>query len=83
MDAEALKHFLNVTVHLIKKNDYTVLQGYIKEIYLDSILFISQGRERLISFDEIAEIRELGRSPVRPPTKNFYYTGNGKESWKR
>lgn len=82
MDAEALRHWLNVTVDLIKKNDYTVLRGFIKEIYLDSILFVSQGRERLISFSEIAEIRELNRNPVRPPTKNFYYNGNG-ESWKR
>ncbi len=79
MDGEALKHFLNITVELRKKNDYALLWGFIKEIYLDSILFVSQGRERLISFDEIAEIREVNRNPIKPVTKQFYQNGNGKE----
>ena len=85
MDAEPLKRFLGKRVELRKRDLDFVLRGEISEIYLDSLLFLTDGRQRLILFSEILEVRELDRqTSLKPPTSDFYYQGNGREeSWKR
>jgi len=57
MDGHALKNFLNQDIQLRKKDDF-ILRGSIREIYSDSILFMTDGKLRVIDFSEIAEVRE-------------------------
>lgn len=85
MDAEQLKRFLKKRVELRKRDLNFALRGEIAELYLDSLLFLTDGRERLILYSEILEVRELDKNPIRPPpTRDFYYQGNGREeSWKK
>lgn len=70
MDGESLKPILKKQVVLRKKDDTTLLHGFVKEIYLDSILFITNGQMRLIAFDQIAEIRETNK---KTPSLNGWY----------
>jgi len=72
VDAEPIKRFFGKRVELRKKDLNFALRGEVKEIYLDSLLFLTDGRERLILFSEILEIRELNRGMIPPPTRTFY-----------
>ncbi len=81
MDGNALKNFINKKIQLRKKDDF-LLHGYIKEIYSDSILFLTDGRLRVIDFAEIAEIREAGPM-MPPPPDNKCYDYNDKSNGTR
>jgi len=65
MDEKALNRFLNQEIQLKKKDTDFVLRGVIKEFFSDSILFLTDGKLRVIDFSEITEVREVtnGRQP--------------------
>lgn len=59
---QALLIFINVHVQIIKRDGFQI-DGLIKEVYDDSILFQTAGKLRIIDFTEIAEVREWRRRP--------------------
>ena len=59
MNEKALNRFLNQDIQLKKKDTDFILRGVIKEIYSDGILFLTDGKLRVIDFSEITEVREV------------------------
>ena len=55
---ELLEKFLNQDVRLVKDDGF-VINGIIKEVHDDSILFFSDGRNLILSFDRIKEVVPL------------------------
>ena len=55
---ELLEKFLNQDVRLVKADGF-VINGIIKEVHDDSILFFSDGRNLILSFDRIKEVVPL------------------------
>lgn len=57
---EYLKKHLSEQVRLVKDDNF-VISGKILKVYKNSILFLTDGKEMLISFDRIREICPLRR----------------------
>lgn len=55
MEKEAILFFIGKNVKLVQKNNF-VLNGWIEEVYSDSLLFKTENRKSLISFEVISEI---------------------------
>ena len=59
MDKEILENFLNLDVSLVKDNDF-VIWGRISKIYDDCIIFNTDNKQILLTFDRIKEIQPRG-----------------------
>ena len=55
LEKEAILYFRGKPVKLVQKNNF-VLNGWIEEVYSDSLLFKTENRKSLISFEVISEI---------------------------
>lgn len=56
---EVLKSFLNTKVKLVKDDNF-VIYGRIEAVYSDCIMFFTDGKTIMLSFDRIKEIVPLG-----------------------
>ena len=61
MERDAVLYFLNKNVKLVQKNNF-VLSGWIEEVFSDSLLFRTDKKKALISFDVITEIITMEES---------------------
>ena len=64
MDKEALLNFIGQYVTLVKDDNGVqfIIDGRIKEVYDSSILFHTYGKDIIIDFSRIKEVRPNNRS---------------------
>ncbi len=55
MNGEVVKRFLNQHVKICLKNGF-LIDGYIREIFEDCIVFVRKGNESVLDLDGISEI---------------------------
>jgi sRNA-binding regulator protein Hfq len=55
MERDAILYFSGKMVKIVLKNNF-ILSGLIEEVYSDSLLFKTDRKKSLISFDVISEI---------------------------
>jgi len=62
MDQDTLIPFQGSQVKLILKPNFFILRGTLEEVFSDSVLFKTEQKTAVISFDRIAEISMDNRS---------------------
>lgn len=64
MNRDAILILINCYVQ-IKKTDGFLIDGIIQQVWDDAVQFLGDGKIRIISLNEIAEIRQIDRGRYR------------------